>query len=118
MKRASLVILTIPLALAACVSKSQYDLKAQEADTCAKDLDTQKQTVTRLQQQVAEDEKQISDLKTAAGLAQSQSQSLSDEQKAELEEAKRAVSEAQERAKLLDDLQSKFKKMIDAGHLK
>ncbi len=43
---------------------------------------------------------------------------MTDEQKAELEEAKRAMQDAQERAKLLDDLQAKFKKMIDAGHLK
>lgn len=121
MKPAPLAVLTltIPLALTACVvSKSQYDAKAQEAETCQKDLDATKQKLTQLQQQIGDDEKQISDLKTAAGLAQSQAQSLTDEQKTELEEAKRAVAEAQERAKLLDDLQAKFKKMIDAGHLK
>jgi chemotaxis protein MotB len=118
MKRASLALLAIPLALAACVSKSQFDTKAQEADSCQKDLADTKQKLAQLQQQLADDEKQVSDLKTAAGMAQTQAQTLTDEQKAELDEAKRAVSEAQERAKLLDDLQGKFKKLIDAGHLK
>ena len=35
-----------------------------------------------------------------------QSQAMTDEQKADLEEAKRAMQEAQERGKLLDDLQA------------
>jgi chemotaxis protein MotB len=114
----ALVSLTLPLALGACVSKSQFDAKAQEAEACQKDLDATKQKVAQLQQQLTDDDKQVADLKTAAGIAQTQSQTLTDEQKTELEEAKRAVADAQERAKLLDDLQTKFKKMIDAGHLK
>ena len=47
-----------------------------------------------------------------------QSQAMTDDQKSQLDEAKRAMAEAQERGKLLDDLQAKFKHMIDAGHLK
>lgn len=119
MNRSAAVLLPLALlGLGACVSKSQFDAKAQEADSCQKELDSQKQKVAQLQQQLTDDDKQIADLKTAAGLAQTQSQQLTDEQKAELEEAKRAMSDAQERAKLLDDLQAKFKKLIDAGHLK
>jgi chemotaxis protein MotB len=91
------------------VSKSEYQAKAAEADAA-------KQQVSQLQQQLAADEQQISQLKGSLGMAQSQV--MTDDQKAQLEEARRAMQEAQERGKLLDDLQAKFKKMIDAGHLK
>jgi chemotaxis protein MotB len=47
-----------------------------------------------------------------------QSQAMTDDQKSQLDEARRAMAEAQERGRLLDDLQAKFKRMIDAGHLK
>ena len=98
------------LTLTGCgVSKSEYDAKAMEADAA-------KQQVSQLQSQLATDEQQISQLKGSLGMAQSQA--MTDEQKAQLEEAKRAMAEAQERGKLLDDLQAKFKRMIDAGHLK
>jgi chemotaxis protein MotB len=98
------------LALTGCgVSKEQYDAKAKEADDS-------KAQVGRLQQQLAADEGQITQLKSSLGMAQSQA--VTDEQKSQLEEAKRALQEAQERGKLLDDLQTKFKRMIDAGHLK
>jgi chemotaxis protein MotB len=118
MKSAPVVLAAIAFAPLACVPKSQLDAKSAEVDSCQKDRDADKQKLSQLQQQLTDDEKQISDLKTAAGLAQTQAQSLTDEQKAELEEAKRAMADAQERAKLLDDLQTKFKKMIDSGHLK
>jgi chemotaxis protein MotB len=119
MKNAAYVLVLAPaLSFAACVPKTQFDAKSAEADSCQKELADNKQKVAQLTQQLSDDDKQIGDLKTAAGMAQSQAQGLSDEQKQELEEARRAVSEAQERAKLLDDLQAKFKKMIDAGHLK
>ncbi len=118
MKTGALVLVTLAVSSAGCVTKTQFDAKAAEADSCQKELEPTKQKLAQLQQQLADDDKQIADLKTAAGLAQTQAQNLTDEQKQELEEARRAVSEAQERAKLLDDLQSKFKKMIDAGHLK
>jgi chemotaxis protein MotB len=72
--------------------------------------------VSQLQQQLASDEQQIAQLKGSLGMAQSQA--MTDDQKAQLEEARRAMAEAQERGKLLDDLQAKFKRMIDAGHLK
>jgi chemotaxis protein MotB len=90
-------------------SRSEYDTKAREAEAA-------KQQVSQLQQQLAGDEQQITQLKSALGMAQSQA--ITDDQKAQLEEAKRAMQEAQERGKLLDDLQAKFKRMIDAGHLK
>jgi chemotaxis protein MotB len=113
MNRAAWTLLVPPcvaLALAGCgVSKSEYDAKAAEADAS-------KQQVGQLQQQLAADEQQISQLKGSLGMAQSQA--MTDDQKSQLEEARRAMQEAQERGKLLDDLQAKFKKMIDAGHLK
>jgi chemotaxis protein MotB len=90
-------------------SRSEYEARAREAEAA-------KQQVAQLQQQLAGDEQQITQLKGALGMAQSQA--ITDEQKAQLEEAKRAMQEAQERGKLLDDLQTKFKRMIDAGHLK
>lgn len=91
------------------VSKSEYDAKAIEANAA-------KQQVSQLQQQLAADEGQIAQLKGSLGMAQSQV--MTDDQKAQLEEARRAMAEAQERGRLLDDMQSKFKRMIDAGHLK
>jgi chemotaxis protein MotB len=90
-------------------SQADYDAKAKEAEDA-------KQQVGKLQGQLATDESQISQLKSAVGMAQSQA--MSDQQKADLEEAKKAMQEAQERGKLLDDLTTKFKRMIDAGHLK
>jgi chemotaxis protein MotB len=98
------------LAVCSCgVSKADYDAKVLEADNA-------KQQASQLQQQLAADDAQIAQLKGSLGMVQSQV--MTDEQKAQLEEAKRALAEAQERGKLLDDLQGKFKRMIDAGHLK
>jgi chemotaxis protein MotB len=97
-------------ALAGCgVSQEQFDAKAKEAESA-------KTQVGVLQGQLAQDESQIAQLKTQVASAQSlvtaaQSQAMTDEQKAQL-------AEAQDRAKTLDDLQTKFKRMIDAGHLK
>jgi chemotaxis protein MotB len=91
------------------VSQQEFDAKSREAEAA-------KQQVSQIQQQLANDEQQITQLKGALGMAQSQA--ITDDQKAQLEEAKRAMQEAQERGKLLEDLQTKFKKMIDAGHLK
>jgi chemotaxis protein MotB len=106
----TVLALVAPVVLCGCgVSKSEYDAKAQEADAA-------KQQVSQLQQQLATDEQQIAQLKGSLGMAQSQV--MTDDQKAQLEEAKRAMAEAQERGKLLDDMQTKFKHMIDAGHLK
>lgn len=84
------------------VSREEYAAKSQEADAA-------KAQVASLQQQVASDSAEIAQLKSQLGLAQSQA--MTDEQKAQLQEA-------EERSKLLADLQAKFKKMIDAGHLK
>jgi chemotaxis protein MotB len=111
-------MLAASLALCSCVPKAQFDAKSAEVDTCQKDAEAAKQKAAQLQQQLADDEKQIGDLKTALGMAQSQAQAMTDEQKAQLEEAKRAMQEAQDRAKLLDDLQNRFKKLIDTGNLK
>ena len=90
-------------ALCGCgVSQAEYDAKAKEVE----DAKTQ---VGVLQGQLATDETQITQLKSAVNAAQSKE--MTDEQKAQL-------AEAQDRAKTLDDMQTKFKKMIDAGHLK
>jgi chemotaxis protein MotB len=98
------------LLVSACgVSKAEYDAKAKEAEDA-------KAQAAQVQQQFANDEQQIAQLKSSLGLAQSQA--ITDDQKSQLEEAKRAVQEAEERGKLLSDLQAKFKRMIDAGHLK
>jgi chemotaxis protein MotB len=102
--------LVVTLVTPGCgVPRPEYEAKASEAEAA-------KQQVTQLQQQLAGDEQQISQLKGALGLAQSQAST--DDQKAQLDEARRAVQEAEERGKLLDELQAKFKRMIDAGHLK
>jgi len=108
--RALVTLVVQCVVLCGCgVSKSEYDAKAQEADAA-------KQQVSQLQQQLATDEQQIAQLKSALGMAQSQV--MTDDQKAQLDEAKRAMAEAQERGKLLDDLQGKFKRMIDTGRLR
>jgi chemotaxis protein MotB len=105
------------IALCACgVSKSDYDAKVQEAAASKQEADTAKQQLAQLQQQVAAGDQQLAALKGSLGVAQAAA--ITDEQKAALEEGKRAVQDAEERGKLLDDLQAKFKRMIDAGHLK
>jgi chemotaxis protein MotB len=98
------------------VSKAEYDAKVQEAATATDQATAAKKQVDQLKQQLAGDDEQVGQLKGSLGLAQAQA--ITDDQKAALEEGKRAVQEAQERGKLPDDLQSKFKKMIDAGRLK
>jgi len=105
---AMLALCVCSLCCACGVSKAEYDAKAQEDDA--------KKQVSQLQTQLASDEQQISQLKGSLGMAQSQV--MTDDQKSQLEEAKRAMAEAQEREKLLTDLQAKFKRMIDLGHLK
>lgn len=115
MNRTSIVVAV--LVLSGCgVSRAEYDAKVSELDTAKKQALTDEAQVKQLTQQQASDQQQIDQLKGAVGLAQSQA--ITDEQKAQLDEAKRAVQDAQERGKLLEDLQAKFKKMIDAGHLK
>lgn len=105
------------IAICGCgVSKSDYDAKVQEATAAKQEADAAKQQLAQLQQQVTSDDQQVAQLKGALGMAQAQA--ITDDQKQGLEDAKRALQEAAERGKLLDDLQSKFKKMIDAGHLK
>jgi chemotaxis protein MotB len=107
----------VAVALCGCgVSRSDYDAKVQEAEAAKKDLEAAKHKASDLEKEVASDNQQLSDMKNSLGLAQSQA--ITDEQKSQLEEAKRAVSEAQERGKLLEELQTKLKRMIDAGHLK
>jgi chemotaxis protein MotB len=115
MNRAWLCVAAI--ALCACgVSKSDYDAKVQEAAASKQEADTAKQQLAQLQQQVAAGDQQLAALKGSLGVAQAAA--ITDEQKAALEEGKRAVQDAEERGKLLDDLQAKFKRMIDAGRLK
>jgi chemotaxis protein MotB len=102
MTRRILLLLAALLPLGCGVSRADYDAKSRETDAA-------KAQVAALQQQVASDAAELAQLKSALGLAQSQA--MTDEQKAQLEEA-------QERAKLLSDLQAKFKHLIEAGHLK
>jgi len=110
-------LVALGLALCGCgVSRPEYDAKVREADTAKQQAEAAKKQLSDLQQQMAGDNQQITDLKNQVGLAQSQA--ITEDQKAQLEEAKRAVQEAQERGKLLEDLKTKFKRMIDAGHLK
>ncbi|HEY1691904.1 MAG TPA: OmpA family protein [Polyangiaceae bacterium] len=91
------------LATAGCgVSKEEYDAKAKEAEEA-------KAQVGKVQSSLANDESQIAQLKTQ--LSTAQSAAMTDEQKAQLQES-------QDRSKLLDELQGKFKKLIDAGHLR
>jgi len=125
MKRARTWISLLPLATAASglvllpacgVSKADFDAKERQAEASAKEAQDAKKEIDQLKQQLSTDDGQISQLKGSLGLAQAQV--ITDDQKSQLEEAKRAVQEAQERGKLLDDLQSKFKKAIDAGRLK
>jgi chemotaxis protein MotB len=108
-RNAAVAALVATLGIGCGPSRADYDGKVREAEAA-------KQQVAQLQQQLAGDEQQITQLKSSLGMAQSQA--ITDEQKSQLEEAKRAMQEAQERGRLLDDLQAKFKKMIDAGHLK
>ncbi|HEX8792104.1 MAG TPA: OmpA family protein [Polyangiaceae bacterium] len=100
-RRIALVLVAL-LPLGCGVSREDYAAKSQEAEAA-------KAQVASLQQQVASDAAELAQLKSSLGLAQSQA--MTDEQKAELQEA-------EERGKLLADLQAKFKHMIDAGHLK
>jgi chemotaxis protein MotB len=107
----------VAVALCGCgVSRADYDAKVQEATAAKQEADAAKQQVAQLQQQVTSDDQQVAQLKGALGMAQAQA--ITDDQKQALDDAKRALQEASERGKLLDDLQAKFKKMIDAGHLK
>jgi chemotaxis protein MotB len=103
-------LVALGFALCGCgVTRPEYDAKVREAETAKQQAETAKKELAELQQQ-------ITDLKNAVGMAQSQA--ITDEQKAQLEEGKRAVQDAQERGRLLEDLKAKFKRMIDAGHLK
>lgn len=107
----------LALASAGCgVSKTQYDAKVQEAEAAKQQVADLQAQLAALQGKVSAGDQQVNDLKNALGLAQSQA--MTDDQKAALEEARRAMQDAQERAKQLDDLNAKFKKLIDAGQLK
>lgn len=116
MKVALAVFLSVATCAGCGVSRSDFDAKSREAQTARQEADAAKKELSQLRQQIATDQQQVTDLKSTLGIAQSQA--ITDEQKSQLEEAKRAVEEAQERGRLLDDLQSKFKRMIDAGRLK
>jgi chemotaxis protein MotB len=111
------LVLVALMALSGCgVSRSDYDAKAHEADPAKQPLASLQAQLSQTQQQLATTTQQIAELRGALGIAQSQA--LTSDQKAQLDEAKRAMQEADERGKLVDDLQAKFKKMVDAGHLK
>jgi chemotaxis protein MotB len=105
--------------LCACgsgITQAQFDAKSKEADDAKSQIDSLKKQLAADEQQLTDLKQQASDLKGSLGMAQSQA--MTDEQKAQLEDAKRAMQEAQDRQKVLDELNAKFKSMIDAGHLK
>jgi chemotaxis protein MotB len=106
----------ILLAMSGCVKRSDYDQQVKETEAAKQEAEASKTKLAQVQQQLNDDEQQIGQLKSSLGIAQSQA--MTDDQKSQLEEAKRAVQEAQDRAKLLTDLEAKFKRLIDAGHLK
>jgi len=106
----------VVLALIGCVPRKDYDAKAQELEAAKQKVASLEARDNQLQQDHTSDQQQVDQLKGALGMAQSQA--ITDDQKSQLEEAKRAMQEAHDRGKLLDELQAKFKKMIDAGHLK
>ncbi len=114
--RTSRVGFAVCLAALLCACASTSGITKEQFDAKSKEADDAKAQVTALKQQLTADEQQINDLKSSLGMAQSQART--DDQKAQLEDAKRAVKDAEDRAKTLDDLQAKFKKLIDAGHLK
>jgi len=104
-------------ALAGCgVSKADYDAKVQEATAAKQEADAAKAQIAQLQKQISDGDQTTQQLKATLGIAQAAA--ITDDQKAQIEEGKRAVQDAQERGKLLTDLEAKFKKMSDAGHLK
>lgn len=116
MKRAWAVFLSVAICAGCGVPRADFEAKSREAQAARLEAENAKKQLAHLQEQIATDQQQLVDLKNTLGMAQSQA--ITDEQKSQLEEAKRAVEEAQERKKLLDDLESKFKRMIDAGRLK
>src|SRR5260221_9254557 len=92
------------LLLCGCgVSRSEYDAKSREADLAKQQADAARQQPSQLQQQLGADEQQINDLKDALGMAQSQA--ITDDQKSHLEESKRPFHQAQQRGKMLENLQ-------------
>jgi chemotaxis protein MotB len=103
--------LCLVAALAGCgVSQSKYDAVAQEAEQ-------QKKEVAELRQKLADTNERADKLQSALGLAAA-AQTTTEQQKAQLEEAKHAIEEAESRAKLQNDLIGKLQKLIDAGQLK
>jgi len=104
------LVLILSLAMAACgVPQAKYDAAAQE-------VEQQKKAVDDLQRKLAEANERADKLQNALGMAQSKM--TTDEQKTQLEEAKRAIADAEARARLQAELVAKLQKMIDAGQLK
>jgi chemotaxis protein MotB len=109
----------LALAVSACggsASKADLEAKTHEVEAAKQEAEAAKKQAASLQQQLTSEEQTIGDLKNSLGIAQSQA--ITDDQKSQLEEAKRAVQEAQERGKVLDDLSGKLKQAIAAGRLK
>ena len=116
MKRSWLCVAAI--ALCGCgVSKSEYDAKVQEATAAKQEADAAKQQVAQLQQQV--DDATTSRSRSSKARSAWRRRRPSPTTRSRSSTTPSApLQEAQDRGKLLDDLQTKFKKMIDAGHLK
>jgi chemotaxis protein MotB len=116
MNRTWAIFLSLAICSGCGVPRADFEAKAREAEAARQEADNAKKQLAHVQEQIATDQQQMVDLKNTLGIAQSQA--ITDEQKSQIEEAKHAVEEAQERGRLLTDLQAKFKRMIDAGRLK
>jgi septal ring factor EnvC (AmiA/AmiB activator) len=117
MRTGLLLLVPLLLVVAACgVPQEKYDAAVKDASDARAEL--QKGSASQ-----QEEQKRIQDLegdvkKLREELALAESKATTDEDKARLEELKKAEAEAEERAKLMTDLVDKFKQMVDAGALK
>ncbi len=108
-----LVALLVMPALVACgVPEAKYQMAVNDASGAKSDLAKCQEGMKRIPDLESQIKQLNDDLAVARGRAQT------DDEKAELEELRKAKAEAEVRAKLLDDFVKKFKAMIDAGKLK
>ena len=103
---ASVTALSLALASAGCgsgISQTQYDAAVADANK-------EKGKNAALEQEVT-------DLKSHAAQPAATAEGPTDAEKAEIEELKKQKAAAEARAKTMDDLVKRFKKMTDAGKL-
>lgn len=109
--------LLVVLGLVACgVPEAKYQMAVNDASGAKSDLASCKRSGEEALKRIADLEAQARQLSDDLAVARGRAQT--DEEKAELEELRKAKAEAEVRAKLLDDFVKKFKAMIDAGKLK